>query len=320
VPRGAFAWVTQKMKGEVGIPLVTTNRINRPEVAEQILADGCADMVSMARPLLADAEFVVKAAQGRADEINTCIGCNQACLDHAFKNKIASCLVNPRACHETELVYTPVRQPKRIAVVGAGPAGLACSTVLAQRGHRVDLFDAAAQIGGQFNMARRIPGKEEFDEALRYFGRQIEVTGVTLHLNRRVDARELIDGGYDEIVLATGVTPRDPKIPGQDGPNVLSYIDVLAGRQPVGRRVAVVGAGGIGFDVAEYLVQDGQSPTLDLDEWKAEWGVTDPAVTRGGVTRAQVAAPAREVTLLQRKPAPLGKGSARRPAGFTGRR
>ncbi|GBH23666.1 NADPH-dependent 2,4-dienoyl-CoA reductase [Burkholderia vietnamiensis] len=307
-PRGAFAWVTQKMKGEVGIPLVTTNRINRPEVAEQILADGCADMVSMARPLLADAEFVVKAAQGRADEINTCIGCNQASLDHAFKNKIASCLLNPRACHETELVYTPVRPPKRIAVVGAGPAGLACSTVLAQRGHRVDLFDAAAQIGGQCNMARRSPGKEEVDEALRYFGRQIEVTGVTLHLNRRVAARELIDGGYDEIVLATGVTPRDPKIPGQDGPNVLSYIDVLAGRQPVGRRVAVVGAGGIGFDVAEYLVQDGQSLALDLDEWKAEWGVTDPAGTRGGVTRARVAAPAREVTLLQRKPAPLGKG------------
>ncbi|KVD82287.1 NADPH-dependent 2,4-dienoyl-CoA reductase [Burkholderia ubonensis] len=308
VPRGAFAWVTKKMKGEVGIPLVTTNRINRPEVAEQILADGCADMVSMARPLLADAEFVNKAARGRADEINTCIGCNQACLDHAFKNRIASCLLNPRACHETELTYTPAPKAKRIAVVGAGPAGLACSTVLAQRGHRVDLFDAAADIGGQFNMAKRIPGKEEFHEALRYFRRQIELTGVALHLNRRVDANDLIAGGYDEIVLATGVAPRDPRIPGQDGPNVLSYIDVLAGNQPVGKRVAVVGAGGIGFDVAEFLVQDGVSPTLDLDEWKAEWGVTDPAATRGGVTRAQVAPPAREVTLLQRKAAPLGKG------------
>ncbi|AOJ77729.1 NADPH-dependent 2,4-dienoyl-CoA reductase [Burkholderia ubonensis] len=308
VPRGAFAWVTKKMKGEVGIPLVTTNRINRPEVAEQILADGCADMVSMARPLLADAEFVNKAARGRADEINTCIGCNQACLDHAFKNRIASCLLNPRACHETELTYTPAPKAKRIAVVGAGPAGLACSTVLAQRGHRVDLFDAAADIGGQFNMAKRIPGKEEFHEALRYFRRQIELTGVALHLNRRVDANDLIAGGYDEIVLATGVAPRDPKIPGQDGPNVLSYIDVLAGNQPVGKRVAVVGAGGIGFDVAEFLVQDGASPALDLDEWKAEWGVTDPAATRGGVTRAQVAPPAREVTLLQRKAAPLGKG------------
>ncbi|KVD05012.1 NADPH-dependent 2,4-dienoyl-CoA reductase [Burkholderia ubonensis] len=308
VPRGAFAWVTKKMKGEVGIPLVTTNRINRPEVAEQILADGCADMVSMARPLLADAEFVNKAARGRADEINTCIGCNQACLDHAFKNRIASCLLNPRACHETELTYTPAPKAKRIAVVGAGPAGLACSTVLAQRGHRVDLFDAAADIGGQFNMAKRIPGKEEFHEALRYFRRQIELTGVALHLNRRVDANDLIAGGYDEIVLATGVVPRDPRIPGQDGPNVLSYIDVLAGNQPVGKRVAVVGAGGIGFDVAEFLVQDGVSPALDLDEWKAEWGVTDPAATRGGVTRAQVAPPAREVTLLQRKAAPLGKG------------
>lgn len=204
-------------EGEVGIPLVTTNRINRPEIAERILADGCADMVSMARPLLADPEFVVKAAQGRADEINTCIGCNQACLDHAFKNRIASCLLNPRACHETELQYARAAQPKRIAVVGAGPAGLACATVLAQRGHRVDLFDGAAEIGGQFNLAKRIPGKEEFHEALRYFGRQIELTGVALHLNRRVEASDLIAGGYDEIVLATGVSPRDPKIPGRTG-------------------------------------------------------------------------------------------------------
>lgn len=308
VPRGAFAWVTRKMKGEVGIPLIATNRINRPEVAERILADGCADMVSMARPLLADPAFVAKAAQGRADEINTCIGCNQACLDHAFKNEIATCLVNPRACFETELDFAPAERPKRIAVVGAGPAGLSCSTLLAQRGHRVELFDAAAEIGGQFNMAKRIPGKEEFHETLRYFGRQIELSGVTLRLNHRVDAAQLIDGAYDEVVLATGVTPRDPRIPGQDQPHVLSYVDVLAGRAPVGERVAVLGAGGIGFDVAEFLVHEGKSTALDLDAWKAEWGVTDPALARGGVTRSAATPPARQVTLLQRKAAPLGKG------------
>ncbi|WP_186033592.1 NADPH-dependent 2,4-dienoyl-CoA reductase [Burkholderia gladioli] len=308
VPRGAFAWVTRKMKGEVGIPLVTTNRINRPEVAERILAEGCADMVSMARPFLADPEFVAKAASGRVDEINVCIGCNQACLDHAFKNRIASCLVNPRACHETLLEIRPAAQAKRIAVVGAGPAGLACATTLARRGHRVELFDAAAQIGGQFNLAKRIPGKEEFHETLRYFGRQLELGGVTLHLSRRVEAAELIAGGYDEVVLATGVTPRDPRIPGGDGPNVLSYVDVLALGKPVGQRVAVVGAGGIGFDVAEFLVQEGVSPSLDLAAWQAEWGVSDPARARGGIVPAQVAPPARRVTLLQRKPAPLGKG------------
>ncbi|QBP49019.1 NADPH-dependent 2,4-dienoyl-CoA reductase [Burkholderia pseudomallei] len=308
VPRGAFAWVTKKMKGEVGIPLVTTNRINRPEIAEQILADGCADMVSMARPFLADAEFVKKAAEGRVDEINTCIGCNQACLDHAFKNQIASCLLNPRACHETELNYTRAASAKRVAVIGAGPAGLACATVLAQRGHRVELFDAAAEIGGQFNMAKRIPGKEEFHEALRYFARQIELAGVQLRLNRRVDAAELIAAGYDDVVLATGVAPRNPRIPGQDHPKVLTYIDVLARNKPIGERVAVIGAGGIGFDVSEFLVQDGESPALDLDAWKAEWGVTDPALARGGVVRGEVAPPARRVTLLQRKATGLGKG------------
>jgi 2,4-dienoyl-CoA reductase (NADPH2) len=306
VPRAAFAWVTKKMKAEVSIPLVTTNRINAPEVAEKIIAEGAADMVSMARPLLADAEFVVKAMQNRADEINTCIGCNQACLDHVFQQKLASCLVNPRACHETEIVFRKAAAKKRIAVVGAGPAGLACATELAARGHAVDLFDAAGEIGGQFNMAKRIPGKEEFHETLRYFRRRIEVTGVSLHLNRRVGVDEL--KSYDEVVLATGVSPRDPKIPGQNLPHVLSYIDVLLHKKPVGKRVAVVGAGGIGFDVAEYLVHEGHSPTLDLDAWLKEWGVTDPAVTRGGVCKPQVSAPARQVTLLQRKASQPGKG------------
>lgn len=312
VPRGAFAWVTKKMKGEVGIPLVTTNRINTPEVAEQILADGCADMISMARPLLADENFVKKAAEGRADEINTCIGCNQACLDHAFKNKIASCLVNPRACHETQLNYRPTSQKKRIAVIGAGPAGLAASTVLAERGHEVDLFDSADKIGGQFNMAKTIPGKEEFEETLRYFKRKIETTGVKLHLNKRISADELLKASYDDVVLATGVFPRNPRIKGQDegikSGKVLSYVDVLLHKKPVGKRVAVVGAGGIGFDISEYLVHEGHSPTLDLALWQKEWGVTDPDTIRGGVTRPAIAPPARQVTLLQRKATGLGKG------------
>ncbi len=309
VPRGAFAWVTRKLKSEVRLPLCTTNRINAPDVADKILASGDADMVSMARPFLADAEFVKKAMEGRADEINTCIACNQACLDHTFKLKIASCLVNPRACHETELNYEPTQQKKRFAVIGAGPAGLAASTVLAERGHEVHLFDGAAEIGGQFNMAKRIPGKEEFEETLRYFGRKIELTGVKLHLNKRVSADDLIAEKFDEVLLATGVTPRDPKIKGQDGnPKVLSYVDVLLREKPVGKKVAVVGAGGIGFDVSEYLVHEGHSPTLDLGLWMKEWGVTDPAKTRGGVTRPQIVPPARQVTLLQRKATALGKG------------
>ena len=318
VPRAAFAWVTKKMKGEVSIPLVTTNRINTPEVAEKVLADGCADMVSMARPLLADAEFVNKAAAGRADEINTCIACNQACLDHAFQNEIASCLVNPRACHETELVYRTVTAPKRIAVVGAGPAGLAASTVLADRGHRVDLFDSAAEIGGQFNLAKQVPGKEEFHETLRYFGKRLETTGVRLHLNTRVSAETLIAARYDEVVLATGVTPRDPRIPGQEtapAGKVVSYVDVLRGEAAVGERVAVIGAGGIGFDVSEYLVQGAHSPTLDLEEWNAEWGVTAPWTARGGLARPQVAPPARKVTLLQRKSSKPG-GSLGKTTGW----
>ena len=305
VPRGAFAWVTKKMKGEVSIPLVTTNRINTPEVGEQIIADGCADMVSMARPLLADPDFVNKAAQNRALDINTCIGCNQACLDHVFQQKLASCLVNPRACHETEMVFTRAVVKKRIAVVGAGPAGLACSTELASRGHEVTLFDSASEIGGQFNMAKQIPGKEEFHETLRYFRRRIDATGVTLTLNKRVSADDL--KGFDEVVVATGVTPRDPKIPGQDGPNVLSYIDVLLHKKPVGKRVAVIGAGGIGFDVSTFLVED-HSPTMDLAAWMREWGVGDPSTSRGGLVKPDVSPAARQVTLLQRKATQPGKG------------
>jgi 2,4-dienoyl-CoA reductase (NADPH2) len=311
VPRAAFAWVTRKLKGSVGIPLCATNRINTPAVAEQVLAEGSADMVSMARPLLADPDFVVKAAAGRADEINTCIACNQACLDHVFQRKIASCLVNPRAGHETELVYAPAAAPKRIAVVGAGPAGLACASVLAERGHTVELYDAAAEIGGQFNLAKRIPGKEEFGETLRYFGRRLEVLGISTRLGTRVTAEMLLAEGYDEIVLATGVTPRDPDIEGARqqaaAGRVQSYIDVLNGR-PVGARVAIVGAGGIGFDVAEFLVAEGHSTALDLPAWMEEWGVGDPAQARGGLVPARVEPAARKVWLLQRKASPLGKG------------
>ena len=313
VPRAAFAWVTQKMKAELtasglDIPLVTSNRINTPEVAEQVLADGCADMVSMARPLLADAHFVKKAAQGKADEINTCIACNQACLDHIFKNKLTSCLVNPRACHETELVFHKTPARRKLAVVGAGPSGLTAATLLAERGHEVHLFDAASEIGGQLNMAKQVPGKEEFHEMIRYFNKRVQLTGVHLHLDTRVDAAAL--QAYDEVIVATGVNPRDPKIPGQDHPKVLSYIDVLRHKKPVGQRVAVVGAGGIGFDVAEFLVADGHSVTLDLPAWQAEWGVTDPALEAGGLRRGQpeVSPPARQVTLLQRKKGKLGNG------------
>ena len=311
VPRAAFTWVTRKLKGVVKIPVCTTNRINSPEVAEQVLADGCADMVSMARPLLADSQFVAKAAAGRADEINTCIACNQACLDHVFQRKTCTCLVNPRACHETVLSWKDTDRRKKVAVVGAGPAGLACATLLAERGHAVDLFDGATEIGGQFNMARRIPGKEEFAETLRYFRRRIEVTGVKLHLGRRVGAAELIAGGYDEVALATGVVPRDPHIPGQDHEKVLTYVDVLSRGRPVGKRVAVVGAGGIGFDVAEFLVHDRAAHGSDLAAWMAEWGVADPEVARGGVAQPRPPPPAREVHLLQRKSSKPGAGLAK---------
>ena len=310
VPRGAFAWVTKKMKGEVGIPLITTNRINTPEVAEQILADGCADMVSLARPLLADPEFVAKAAAGRADEINTCIACNQACLDHTFVGKMSSCLVNPRACHETELNYVYTSAPRRFAVIGAGPAGLSAATTLADRGHQVHLYDAAAEVGGQLNMAKVIPGKEEFHEMLRYFRKRLELTGVHVHLGARIGPEALAAQGFDQVIVATGVLPRDPRIPGQDHAKVLNYVDVLRHRQPVGRKVAIIGAGGIGFDVAEFLVQDTPSPTTNLAEWLAEWGVGDPGIARGGVNgiKPRIGAPAREVTLLQRKAGKLGAG------------
>ena len=303
VPRGAFTWVTKKMKREVSIPLVTSNRINLPEVAEQILSDGDADMVSLARPMLADSEFVRKAQEGRADEINVCIACNQACLDHTFSNKISSCLVNPRACHETELNYEPSAAKRRFAVVGSGPAGLSAALVLAERGYHVDLYEAADQIGGQLNMAKVIPGKEEFHEMLRYFEGQLELKRVNVHLNTRVTAADLQANAYNGVIVATGVVPRDPAIEGQDHPKVLSYIDVLRDAKPVGKRVAIIGAGGIGFDVAEFLVQDGHSATMHLDEWLEEWGVVDPAEARGGlaVERSQPQPPAREVTLLQRK-------------------
>ncbi|MCY4753097.1 NADPH-dependent 2,4-dienoyl-CoA reductase [Pelomonas aquatica] len=316
VPRAGFAWVTAKLRAQLraeGIttPLVTSNRINTPEVAEGVLADGSADMVSMARPFLADPHFVSKARQGRADEINTCIACNQACLDHTFAQKISTCLVNPRAAFEQEIVLKPVNGAgKRIAVVGAGPAGLAAATTLAERGHAVTLFDAAAEIGGQFNMARRVPGKEEFSETLRYFRRRIEVTGVALKLNCRVGADEL--KGFDEVLLATGVSARDPRIKGQDEGlargQVLSYVDVLRHDRPVGRRVAIVGAGGIGFDMAEYLLEAGHSLTLDPAAWRRHWGVGDPEQVRAGLLRPAPDAPARQITLLQRKAGKLGAG------------
>ena len=302
VPRGAFAWVTKKMKQEVTIPLITSNRINLPSTAEDVLADGCADMVSMARPLLADPEFVRKAREDRSDEINVCIACNQACLDHTFANKMSSCLVNPRACHETELNYLATTDVRKFAVVGSGPAGISAALVLAERGHEVDLFEAAAELGGQLNMAKVIPGKEEFHEMLGYFTRQIELRGVRVHLNTRVSANDLADKDYAGVIIATGVTPRDPGIAGQNHPKVLSYIDVLRNKTPVGKRVAIIGAGGIGFDVAEFLLQDGHSPTLNLDEWLAEWGVVDPSEARGGISpQRSMPKPNRRITLLQRK-------------------
>ncbi|GAB3485403.1 oxidoreductase [Marinomonas epiphytica] len=307
VPRAAFTWVTARLRQSLTLPLITSNRINMPETAEEVLARGDADMVSMARPFLADPEFVVKAEQNRSDEINTCIGCNQACLDHAFVGKLTSCLVNPRACHETQLLITPTEQVKKIAVVGAGPAGLAFATTAAQRGHNVTLYDAAEQIGGQFNIAKRIPGKGEFYETLRYFQRQLELTGVQVNLNSWVDAESLESLGYDEVVLATGINPRTPDIEGVDHSKVLSYLDVMAGK-PVGQKVAVIGAGGIGFDISEYLIHTSEQQNLSIEEFMGQWGVDMTLSVRGGVEGVKqnfVKAP-REVYLLQRKKSKVG--------------
>ncbi|WP_405434196.1 FAD-dependent oxidoreductase [Streptomyces anulatus] len=306
VPRGAFSWVTEKVRGAVSVPLVTSNRINTPEVAEEILASGRADMVSMARPFLADPEFVAKAAAGRADAINTCIGCNQACLDHIFSLQITSCLVNPRACHETELVLSPTRARKRVAVVGAGPAGLACSVTAAERGHAVTLFDTADEIGGQLNVARRVPGKEEFDETLRYFRTRLAELDVEVRLSTRADTGTL--DGYDEIVLATGVEPRTPAIPGTDRLNVVSYLDVLRDGTPVGDRVAIVGAGGIGFDVAEFLTDGGDAASLDADTFFRQWGVDTSYAERGGLRAPERPESPRTVHLVQRRTTKVGAG------------
>ena len=310
VPRAAFSKVTAKLRGSVSIPLITTNRINTPEVAERILSEGDADMVSMARPFLADPEFVNKAAAGHAELINTCIGCNQACLDHTFGGKLTSCLVNPRACHETELNYLPTRHVRKIAVVGAGPAGLAAATVAARRGHEVTLFDSASEIGGQFNIAKRVPGKEEFAETLRYFRNTLQETGVHLRLGTRVKADDLLGAGFDEVILATGIAPRTPAIPGIENPKVLSYLDVILQRKPVGRSVAVIGAGGIGFDVSEFLVHQGVATSLDRDAFWKEWGIDTTLQARGGVAgiKPDVQAPARQVFLLQRKRSKVGDG------------
>ena len=321
VPRAAFASVTGRLRKVVKVPVITSNRINMPQVAEDVLARGDADLVSMARPMLADPELVNKAREGREDEINTCIGCNQACLDHTFGgNQQVSCLVNPRACNETLLNYLPVAKGKRIAVVGAGPAGLAFATVAAQRGHRVTLIDAGAEIGGQFNLAKRIPGKEEFYETLRYYRRMIDKHGITLRLNTRADAAALKAEGFDEVVIATGIQPRQPALPGIDHPKVVSYIDVILGKKPVGRRVAIMGAGGIGFDVAELVSHEGTSGAVDIDVFAREWGIDFQHHPRGGVTGVvpQVAKADREVTLMQRKADALGRNLGR-TTGWTHR-
>ncbi|MFN4367693.1 MAG: FAD-dependent oxidoreductase [Acinetobacter sp.] len=307
VPRAAFTWVTRKLKGQVKIPLITSNRINTPEMAEYVLASGDADMISMARPMLADSEFVLKAEQGRSDEINTCIGCNQACLDHIFSMKIATCLVNPRACYETELIFKETNVAKNIAVIGAGPAGLSFAVYAANRGHQVTVFEAAAQIGGQFNIAKTIPGKEEFYETLRYFKRQIELQPrIKLQLNHKASLEELAQSNFDDIVVATGVTPRQLEIPGIDHAKVLSYLEVLKERKPVGQRVAIIGAGGIGFDTAEFLSHEGESGSINPEKFYDEWGIDTDYENVGGLKAANVEKPQREIYLLQRKAASVG--------------
>ncbi|MBA6155340.1 NADPH-dependent 2,4-dienoyl-CoA reductase [Tenacibaculum sp. S7007] len=308
VPRAAFTWVTKKMKEELSIPLVTSNRINMPETAEKVLAEGDADMISMARPFLADSEWVNKAQEDRDDEINTCIACNQACLDHAFQKKVASCLVNPRACHETELNYLPTNNKKKIAVVGAGPAGLAAATVAAQRGHEVTLFDADKETGGQFNIAKQIPGKEEFYETIRYFNKQIELHNVNLKLNTRVSADDLARGNFDEVILATGISPRTPRIEGVEHEKVLNYIDVVKLKKPVGKRVAVIGAGGIGFDVSEYLAHEGESTSQNIDAWLQEWGIDKTLEARAGIegVKAEIHPSPREIFMFKRSKGKFG--------------
>ena len=310
VPRAAFTWVTARFKKELSVPVITSNRINTPEVAEEVLERGDADMISMARPFLADSDFVNKAAAGKADEINTCIGCNQACLDHVFGGRMTSCLVNPRACHETELNLVPTDSPKALAVIGAGPAGLAFAVSAAERGHKVTLFDAADEIGGQFNIAKQIPGKEEFYETLRYYNRMIEIHGVDLKLSQRVSAADLNDSEFDEVIIATGITPRMPPIPGIEHDKVLSYLDVLRDKKPVGKSVAIIGAGGIGFDTAEYLTHSGASTSQDIEAFMKEWGVDMSLEARAGIegVEAQVPPSPREVYLMQRKTSKIGGG------------
>jgi 2,4-dienoyl-CoA reductase (NADPH2) len=310
VPRAAFTWVTAHFRKELSVPVITSNRINTPEVAEEVLARGDADMVSMARPFLADPDFVLKAQENRADEINTCIGCNQACLYHVFAGQMTSCLVNPRACHETEFQIEPATQLKKIAVVGAGPAGLSAATTAASRGHQVTLFDSADEIGGQFNIAKQIPGKEEFFETLRYYRRQIELTGVELKLNQRVNAEQLNSGGFDEVIIATGISPRTPDIEGIDHPKVMNYVDVIADKKPVGKKVAIIGAGGIGFDTAEYLTHSGESTSQNIPAFMKEWGIDMSFGSRSGIegVKAQPEPSPREVYLLQRKASKVGSG------------
>jgi 2,4-dienoyl-CoA reductase (NADPH2) len=310
VPRAAFTWVTARFRKELSVPVITSNRINTPEIAEEVLARGDADMVSMARPFLADPDFVIKAQENRADEINTCIGCNQACLDHVFSGLMTSCLVNPRACHETELHIVATINVKKIAVVGAGPAGLSAATTAASRGHQVTLFDSASEIGGQFNIAKQIPGKEEFFETLRYYGRQIELTGVDLQLNRRVTAEQLNNGGFDEVIIATGISPRMPAIEGINHPKVMDYLDVIGSKKPVGQKVAIIGAGGIGFDTAEYITHAGESTSQNIPAFMKEWGIDMTLGSRSGTEgiTAQPEPSPREVYLLQRKSTRVGKG------------